>query len=211
MNEKRSERALRKSRSPENPIELFDEWFREEAEAGTESPEAATLATASPRGVPSARVILTKRHDERGVVFFTNYESRKGREMDGNRYAALVFYWQRAERQVRIAGGVERVSAEESDEYFDSRARESRLGAWASKQSCPIPNRAFLEQKFEETKRRFEGREAPRPPYWGGYRIVPERYEFWQGRPHRLHDRLVYTRHERPYEKASWTVERLSP
>lgn len=214
MNEERTERAapeLRKSRSPGNPTVLFGEWFREEEAAGTEAPEAATMATASKGGVPSARVVLVKRRDERGVVFFTNYESRKGRELEENPRAAIVFHWRRLERQVRIEGSVVRASAEESDEYFDSRPRDSRLGAWASKQSRRISNRAFLEQKFEETKRRFEGRELTRPPYWGGYRIEPERYEFWQGRPRRLHDRLVYTRREESVGKASWLVERLSP
>lgn len=167
-----------------------------------------TLATVGEGGRPSARIVLIKGVDERGFVFFTNYESRKGRDLAANPYAALLFYWIELERQVRIEGRIEKTSADESDRYFSSRPLGSRIGAWASEQSAVIDSRATLEAREKEISTRF-GDDPPRPPHWGGYRLVPDSIEFWQGRPSRLHDRLLYTR-----DAASphgWTMSRLSP
>ena len=165
-----------------------------------------TLATATPDGKPSARVVLLKGFDEHGFVFYTNYEGRKARELELNPNCSLVFYWGELERQVRIEGRTVRVSDEESDAYFDSRPRGSRLGAWASEQSRPVESRAKLEECLKELEEEYEGREVPRPPFWGGYRVEPERMEFWQGRENRLHDRLLYTRSDE-----GWEITRLQP
>jgi pyridoxamine 5'-phosphate oxidase len=165
------------------------------------------LATATPDGRPSARVVLLKGYDERGFVFHTNYAGRKGRELERNPYAALVFYWDKLERQVRVEGGVSRVSDEESDAYFKSRPRGGRIGAWVSEQSRPVESRAVLEERLRRLEEEYEGREEiPRPPHWGGYRVTPEAIEFWQGREKRLHDRLLYVR-----EAGGWTIKRLQP
>lgn len=167
---------------------------------------AMTLATVNERGEPSARVVLLKGVNEGGFVFYTNYNSRKGRELAENPHAALVFYWPELERQVSAAGMVSKVTAEESDAYFRSRPRGSRLAAWASNQSEAVPNRATLEERWIAFEKKFPA-EVPRPPHWGGYVLTPERVEFWQGRPNRLHDRFVYTRQS----QGSWRVERLCP
>jgi pyridoxamine 5'-phosphate oxidase len=164
------------------------------------------LATATADGKPSARTVLLKGYDERGFVFYTNYEGRKAVELESNPRAALVFYWGELERQVRVEGTVSRVSVEESDEYFASRPRGSRLGAWASEQSRFVDGRRTLEQKLHSLQAEYENREVPRPPFWGGYRVEPEAIEFWQGREDRLHDRLVYRR-----EDGAWRIERLQP
>jgi pyridoxamine 5'-phosphate oxidase len=164
------------------------------------------LATATPEGKPSARVVLLKGFDERGVVFFTNYEGRKSAELLTNPYAALVFYWIELERQVRVEGPVEKTSRQESEEYFRTRPVESRLSAWASKQSSVIPSRNFLEQKMSDLKSRYENQEVPLPPFWGGFRLQPQMFEFWQGRENRLHDRIRYTQ-----QGGVWVIERLSP
>lgn len=189
-----------------DPITQFDEWFRQAVHAGLREPNAMTLATVSPDGLPSARIVLLKSFDERGFVFFTNHNSQKGRELDGHPPAALVFYWAELERQVRVQGMASRVSAEESDLYFASRPRGSRLGAWASPQSTVIASRQVVEEALEAREREFPGEEIPRPPFWGGYRVQPECIEFWQGRPNRLHDRLRFRRVD-----SAWTRERLSP
>ena len=165
-----------------------------------------TLATATRAGVPSARIVLLKGVDDRGFVFFTNYQSHKGRELTENPVAALVFLWTPLERQVRIEGSVERITAEESDTYFHSRPLESRLGAWASDQSRVIPDRNLLEQRYQELHLKYQGQEIPRPPDWGGFRVIPSVIEFWQGRPSRLHDRLRYRLQEN-----HWLIERLAP
>ena len=165
-----------------------------------------TLATATPDGRPSARVVLLKGFDERGFVFYTNYEGRKGEELEENPYCALVFYWAELERQVRVEGRVSRVPKRESDEYFGSRPRGSRLGAWASEQSRPVGGREVLEERLRVLEAEYEAREVPRPPFWGGYRVEPEVIEFWQGRENRLHDRLVYRR-----SGGGWGRERLQP
>lgn len=164
------------------------------------------LATADRHGRPSARMVLLRGVDERGFVFHTNYDSRKGRELTENPQAALCFHWPTLDEQIRIEGTVARLPAEESDAYFDSRPRGSQLGAWASDQSAVLPTRETLEERYRETERRFEGGPVPRPPFWGGYRLTPERIEFWYGRPDRLHDRVVYVR-----DGDRWTIERLYP
>jgi len=168
---------------------------------------AMTLATVNQRGEPSARVVLLKGASERGFIFYTNYNSRKGRELAQNPHAAVVFYWPELERQVCAAGTVSKVSAEESDAYFRSRPRGSWLAAWASNQSEPVPNRATLEERWAMFEKQYPGPDVPRPPHWGGYVLTPERVEFWQGRPNRLHDRFVYTRQT----DGTWRVERLCP
>jgi pyridoxamine 5'-phosphate oxidase len=164
------------------------------------------LATADASGRPSVRMVLLRGADERGFVFFTNYASRKGRELTENPHAALCFHWIALDEQIRIEGTVERLPDDESDAYFGSRPRGSQLGAWASEQSETLTAREALEEEYRETERRFEGQPVPRPPFWGGFRLIPTRIEFWYGRPDRLHDRLVYTR-----TSGGWTIERLYP
>jgi pyridoxamine 5'-phosphate oxidase len=198
--------GLKESDADPNPIEQFRRWFDEALAADLHEPNAMTLATTSD-GHPSARIVLLKGFDERGFVFYTNYEGRKSRELETNPYAALVFYWGELERQVRIEGRVSRVSEEESDTYFAGRPRGSQLGAWASEQSRPIEDRVALEERLRELEAEYEGREVPRPPFWGGYCVEPEVIEFWQGRENRLHDRLIYRRSE----GGGWRRERLQP
>ncbi|MDQ3890209.1 MAG: pyridoxamine 5'-phosphate oxidase [Actinomycetota bacterium] len=189
-----------------DPIARFTVWFREAGESGIALAEAMTLATATAAGAPSARTVLLKGVDERGFVFYTNYESRKGRELAENPRAALVFHWSALGRQVRVEGRVARVSAAESDSYFVTRPRESRLAAWASRQSEAVESRQAIEARFSELEARFRDREVPRPSFWGGYRLLPETIEFWQHGENRLHDRFRYRRSGR-----AWTVDRLAP
>lgn len=188
------------------PFQLFSQWLQEAIEQKLPEPNAMTLATVGPGNRPSTRIVLIKGLDERGVVWFTNYRSRKGRELDANPFAALQFHWVDLERVVRIEGRVEKVSDAESDAYYASRPLDSRLGAWASEQSQPLPSRAALAARVAEYGLKF-GLNPPRPPHWGGYRLQPDYWEFWQGRKSRLHDRLAY----RLDSGGEWRRERLSP
>jgi len=179
---------------PTDPFQLFDEWFAEARAGEINDPEAMALATATPDGRPSVRMVLLKGHGPDGFVFYTNQRSRKGEELAANPHAALLFHWKSLRRQVRIEGPVSIVSCEEADAYFASRSRDSQLGAWASNQSWSLPSRAEFEKKYEDMRTKFEGMEIPRPPHWGGFRVAPESFEFWTDRPHRLHERRVFTR-----------------
>ena len=201
--------ALDADSLPPTPIDLFRTWFADAEAAGTHEPNAMTLATVGADGAPSARIVLLKGADERGFAFYTNHESRKGRELDATPRAALVFWWPALERQVRVEGRVERVAADEADAYFASRPRGSRLGAWASPQSQPIPDRSVLDERLAAAEAEHPGDDVPRPTFWGGYRVVPEAVEFWQGRPSRLHDRHVYRRDAAA--GSGWRTERLAP
>jgi len=189
-----------------DPIRQFRLWFDQALAAGLAEPNAMTVATATLDGRPSARMLLIKGVDERGFVFFTNYESRKGQELAGNPYAALVFYWAELERQVRIEGAVERVAPAESDAYFHSRPLGSQLGAAASHQSQVLTSRAELEQRIANLAAAHADHKLPRPQHWGGFRVVPTQFEFWQGRPNRLHDRIRYDQ-----AKGVWKITRLYP
>jgi pyridoxamine 5'-phosphate oxidase len=197
---------LREADCDPDPMRQFGNWFDQALNATLPEPTAITLATATPDGKPSARIVLLKVIDASGFVFFTNYLSRKGRELAGNPAAALVCFWAELERQVRIEGVVEKVTAAESDEYHASRPRGSQLGAWCSEQSETVAGRGPLEARLRELEDRFRDSAVPRPPHWGGYRLRPDSIEFWQGRPNRLHDRIRYR-----LAGGSWTVERLSP
>ena len=207
--------ALSEADVAADPIVQFDRWFREAVEANLPEPNAMTLSTLGPNGRPSSRIVLIKNYDfdhapigasERGFVWYTNYESRKARDLRFCPYAALQFHWIEIARQIRIEGKVEKTSEAESDVYFASRPLDSQIGAWASPQSKIIPGRAYLEAREEEFRGKF-AETAPRPPHWGGYRLVPDYVEFWQGRASRLHDRIVYRRQG----GEGWKVERLAP
>lgn len=199
--------GLRRADLHPDPMRQFEEWFQRALDAAVPEPNAMTLATATPDGRPSARIVLLKGCDARGFTFFTNYESPKARELDANPHAALVFFWPTLGRQVRVTGRVARVSRAESEDYFHRRPVEHQLGAWASRQSQVLAAREELDRRFEELSRQFAGQTVPLPPYWGGYRLWPEVLEFWQARPGRLHDRFRYTRQG----DAGWKIERLSP
>jgi pyridoxamine 5'-phosphate oxidase len=175
-----------------DPFALFDDWFAEARESEPNDPEAMALATADTAGDPTVRMVLLKVHGPAGFTFYTNLGSEKGQQLQENPSAALLFHWKSLRRQVRIEGEVERVSDEEADAYFATRSRDSQLGAWASDQSRPLESRAQFEARYEEMKQRFDGAEVPRPPYWGGFRLVPRIFEFWQDRAHRLHERRVF-------------------
>ena len=198
--------GLSESDADRDPVEQFRRWFAEALAADLHEPNAMTVATATRDGRPSARVVLLKGFDDRGFVFYTNYEGRKGRELEENPRAALLFYWGELERQVRVEGTVSRVPEGESDAYYASRPRGSRLGAIASEQSRTIRSREVLKERLRALEAEYEGREVPRPAFWGGYRVEPEVIEFWQGRENRLHDRLVYSR-----GVGGWRMERLQP
>ena len=194
----------------ENPILQFKKWFEEALESRVLEPNAMTLATADAQNIPSARVVLLKGFDENGFIFFTNYQSRKGEELEQNNRACLLFFWKELERQVRIEGSVGKISEEVSTEYFQSRPKESQIAAWISPQSKTVENRAWLEQRYAELSEKYaEAPVLPRPPHWGGYVVNPEKIECWQGRPSRLHDRILYTLTGQ--NNLQWKIERLAP
>jgi pyridoxamine 5'-phosphate oxidase len=199
--------ALSEAAIDPDPIHQFRMWFDQAVQAQLLEPNAMTLATARANGTPSARMVLLKEVDQQGFVFFTNYDSRKGQELADNPKAALVFWWAELERQVRIEGSVSKISVEETQAYFWSRPVGSQLGAWVSQQSQPIPNRQVLEDKLRELTEQYQDQKIPCPEHWGGYRVAPEAIEFWQGRPNRLHDRILYQR----LGTGGWKIIRLSP
>lgn len=201
-----SQQALAKSEVCENPIDQFTEWFEQAFSADLLDVNAMTLSTASKQGKPSSRIVLLKGIDESGFRFYTNYGSRKGRELKENPHAALCFYWAPLERQVRIEGEVERLSRSASGDYFEQRPRESKLGAWASKQSSQVSSREELEKQFQEIKQKFKNKEIPLPDFWGGFLLHPQRIEFWQGRKGRMHDRICYEKSD-----TEWNIFRLAP
>jgi pyridoxamine 5'-phosphate oxidase len=200
-----SKSSLSVSSVNKDPFKQFDKWMLEVLRSGFYEPNAMTIATADKNGKPSARVVLLKGIDNTGFLFFTNYKSEKGKDIEQNPYGSLLFYWDKLERQVRIDGKLEKVSKEESEAYFNTRPYKSRLGAWASKQSTVIESRSVIVKEFLKYMVKFRNH-VPLPDYWGGYRLIPDSFEFWQGRPNRLHDRIRYTK-----LKKQWKIERLSP
>jgi len=210
MHEQRKEHnrsSLLEEQVDPDPIRQFVVWFDEASQSGIAESNAMALATATPDGRPSARIVLLRGVDERGFAFFTNYGSRKARELEANPYAALVFFWHELERQVRVEGRVERLAGEESDRYFHGRPRGARIGAWASPQSEVVASRDVLDARFGALESQYPDGEIPRPANWGGYRLLPDSIELWQGRPNRLHDRLRYTKRE----QGGWLIQRLAP
>lgn len=196
---------LTKSTVDKNPFKQFANYYNNILSSGLKEPTAMTLATANKEGIPSARTVLLKGYDENGFIFFTNYESKKGKNLTENPYAELLFFWMEPNKQVRISGKVVKTSREESEKYFNMRPVDSRISAWTSKQSTDVPDREFLEKKFIEYKEKF-GDDVPLPPFWGGFRLIPEQFEFWQGRENRLHDRIVYRK-----KNGKWEIIRLAP
>jgi len=206
LREEYTKHGLRKEELLAQPVDQFELWFQQAIDSKVKHPNAMILATVSPGSQPSQRTVLLKYFDQSGFVFFTNYSSRKAREMAENAKVSLLFYWPELERQLIIGGQVEKVSTAESARYFMSRPHGSQLGAWVSDQSSPISSRSLLLAKFEEMKQKFREGEVPLPSFWGGYRVEPHRFEFWQGRPNRLHDRFEYR-----WQENGWTVARLAP
>lgn len=196
---------ISESRAPDNPVVLFDIWYRQHLAEGSGITESVFLGTASPDGNVSIRTVLLKDYGEEGFIFFSNYYSRKGAQLESNHNAALLFYWQEVNRQVRIEGITEKTSESLSDAYFKTRPRDSQIAAWASEQSMEIPDREYLEERFSHYNALFTG-PVPRPEHWGGYRVIPQRYEFWEDRENRLHDRIGYTKNG-----SVWQISRLAP
>ena len=199
--------SLLETEVADNPFKQFNNWWDDALKSKIDEVNAMTLATVDPDGIPSARIVLLKGFDEQGFVFFTNYNSRKANDLARNNRACLVFFWKELERQVRISGIAEKISTEENIVYFNSRPDGSKIGAWASPQSLVVAGKAWLKETFDYYKERFKHGEIPKPPHWGGYRVKPFKVEFWQGRPNRLHDRILYTL----TEKGTWAIERLAP
>lgn len=198
--------GLEEHQIPDSPFILFNEWFLQAGELGILEPNAMVISTVSADNKPSSRVVLLKGIEDGGFIFFTNYESRKGKELEHNPYTSVLFFWPEAERQIRIEGKVSKISTETSKAYFVSRPRESQLGAWASAQSSIIQGRHSIEESYQQCLAQYEGKEIPLPDFWGGYIIHPSSFEFWQGRPSRLHDRMKYNK-----QQDSWHIVRLSP
>jgi len=205
LREQYARKSLLKSNVSSDPIKQFSKWFEEALKSGLPEPNAMSLATSSKACKPSVRIVLLKGFDERGFVFFTNYRSKKGKELSENPYASLLFFWNKLERQVRIDGKIQLISADETKEYFDTRPYKSRIGAWASPQSSVIENRTILAKNFLKYLIKFR-ENVPVPPHWGGFRVIPTAIEFWQGRPNRMHDRIRYDK-----QKSVWKIERLAP
>ncbi len=201
-----SKQTLNEKDVDASPILQFEKWFKEAVDAHVNEPNAMTVSTATKAGKPSARILLLRNFNESGFVFYTNYTSRKGLEIGQNPYCALLFFWPELERQIRIEGILEKQTAEESDIYFNTRPRGSKLGAWTSEQSKVIESRDILEHEFQKLSENFQGENIPRPANWGGFTLKPVSIEFWQGRPSRLHDRILYTQ-----ENSNWKIERLAP
>ena len=199
-------KSLNEKDAAPNPIDQFTTWWMDAVESEIVEVNAMTLCTVTPNGKPNGRIVLLKGYDESGFTFFTNYHSQKGNELSATAFATLVFFWKELERQVRISGAVQQLLQTDNDAYFQSRPRGSQLGAWASPQSHEIESREVLEQKLIELDQQYDGGFVPRPPHWGGYRVIPETIEFWQGRPSRLHDRLLYTK-----KMNEWNIRRLAP
>lgn len=201
-----SSKSLSKNEVDKDPIDQFTKWFNEAINGKIDEVNAMTLSTASAQGKPSARIVLLKGVENNGFVFFTNYTSEKGQQLNENPFGALTFFWKELERQVRVEGKVQKISAEDSTSYFNSRPYKSRVGAWVSDQSKPLTSRVELMKKFTWQATKFVGQDVPKPDFWGGYILIPNRVEFWQGRPSRLHDRINYT-----LKEEVWHIERLSP
>ena len=201
-----SRNSLSETDAEPHPLKQFEKWWNEANAAQLPEPNAMTLATIGEDGLPDARTLLVKGFDERGFVFYTNYNSAKSQQLQRDAGACILFFWQGLERQVRIRGKAEKISAAESIAYFDSRPEGSKLGAWASPQSMVVAGKTWLKETFDFYAERFRHGQIPKPPHWGGYRVVPETFEFWQGRPNRMHDRILYTP-----DKAGWKIERLAP
>ncbi|HUX93117.1 MAG TPA: pyridoxamine 5'-phosphate oxidase [Ignavibacteriaceae bacterium] len=189
-----------------NPFQQFSKWMEEALKSDLLDPTGMALGTANKDGIPAVRMVLLKGFDENGFVFFTNYESHKGSDLVNNPNASILFFWKELERQIRITGTIEKTTRQESEEYFHTRPLESQLSAWASRQSSPIPNRKFLENEFDELKLKYGHKQIPLPPFWGGFRLIPNYFEFWQGRENRLHDRISYK-----IKNEFWDIIRLSP
>ena len=201
-------KGLRREQLDRDPFKQFELWFQQACDANLPDPNAMCLATVSATGKPSQRMVLLKYFDHQGLVFFTNYESTKARQIEENPQVSLLFFWTALERQVQISGTAAKISTAESLKYFVTRPRGSQIGAWCSQQSTAISSRKMLELKFDEIKRKFHNQEIPLPSAWGGYRIVPHSFEFWQGRPNRLHDRFLYSRSD---AESTWDIQRLAP